>query len=349
MDLNKLCPEIPKVELHAHLNGSLSRATMLQLKRYYADVGITDTSDAFLDEFQIGAGDTRNLSDCFQVFNIAHRLTRTPEALAMATTLTLKEFQEDGCCYIELRSTPRETPFMTCRQYIETIAEAMRNNAHLPIKSRLIVSINRTSSIKEAESIAELAISFHKQYPDIIVGIELSGDPNVGRFEDFIPALTSARFAGLKVTLHCGEVCNPQEVMEMIQFKPDRIGHGVCIHPDFGGTEETWQALCKSQIPVEICLTSNINTKSTPDYNSHHFKEFYKANVPVIICTDDKGVFSTSLSQEYRICADVFDLQPAQLAKLALNAVDHIFAEEERKAIKEKILNFINKNSLENV
>ncbi|CAG4940242.1 unnamed protein product [Colias eurytheme] len=348
MDLNKLCPEMPKVELHAHLNGSLSRKTLLELKRCYADSGVSDTTNAFLDEFQIGAGDTRNLTDCFQVFNIAHSLTKTPETLSLATQLTLKEFQDDGCCYIELRSTPRETPFMTSKQYIETIADTMRNT-HLAIKSRLIVSINRSSTIKEADTIADLAISCNKQYPDVIVGIELSGNPSVGKFQDFAPALTKARNAGLNVTLHCGEVCNPTEVLEMLQFKPDRIGHGVCIHPDFGGTEETWQALCKSQIPVEICLTSNVNTKSTPDYNSHHFKELYNANVPVIICTDDKGVFSTSLSQEYRICADIFGLQPPQLAKLALNAVNYIFAVDERKSIVEKMMNFINKNSLENV
>ncbi|XP_047519254.1 adenosine deaminase-like protein [Pieris napi] len=347
MDFNKLCPEMPKVELHAHLNGSLSRSTLLELKRFNADNGVTDTSDAFLDEFQIGAGDTRNLSDCFQVFNIAHRLTRTPGSLALATTLTLKEFQDDGCCYIELRSTPKETPFMTSRQYIETVSETLRSNAHLPIKSRLIVSINRNSSIKEAEAISELTISCYKQYPDVIVGIELSGDPNIGQFEDFVPSLTKARCAGLKITLHCGEVCNPKEVLEMLKFRPDRIGHGVCIHPNFGGTQETWDALCKFQIPVEICLTSNVNTKSTLDYNSHHFKELYNANIPVIICTDDKGVFSTSLSQEYRICADVFGLQPPQLAKLAFNAVDYVFADEEKKSIKEKILNFINKNGLE--
>ncbi|VVC99722.1 unnamed protein product [Leptidea sinapis] len=62
-NLEILSRELPKVELHAHLNGSLSRSTMMQLKRYYADSGVSDQSDAFLDEFQIGAGDTRTLSE----------------------------------------------------------------------------------------------------------------------------------------------------------------------------------------------------------------------------------------------------------------------------------------------
>lgn len=74
-----------------------------------------------------------------------------------------------------------------------------RSNANLPIKSRLIVSINRNSTIKEAETISELAISCYKQYNNVIVGIELSGDPNRHQFKDFVPSLTRARCAGLKV------------------------------------------------------------------------------------------------------------------------------------------------------
>ncbi|XP_030037615.2 adenosine deaminase-like protein [Manduca sexta] len=347
MDLETFCRELPKVELHAHLNGSLSRSTMLQLKRYHADSGLADKTNAFFDEFQIGSGDTRNLSDCFQVFGIAHSLTSTPETLALATKLTLQEFQDDGCCYIELRSTPRDTQFMDKRQYIDTIVKAIQKSSiHLTMITRLIVSINRNSSLKDAEDISTIAIEFHKKYPDIVVGIELSGDPTVGNFKDFIPALSKAKNTGLKITLHCGEVCNPKEVLEMIMYKPDRIGHGTCIHPKYGGTDEAWKKLCELKIPVEVCLTSNVNTKSTSDYESHHFKDLYDADIPLIICTDDKGVFATSLSQEYRLCAETFKLTRSQLSRLALNACQYVFADDSRKKLNDKLLNFIDKNEL---
>ncbi|XP_004927971.1 adenosine deaminase-like protein [Bombyx mori] len=344
MDLNFFCKELPKIELHAHLNGSLSQATMLQLQRYYVDAGISDKTNTFLDEFQIGAGDTRNLSECFQVFSIAHSLTSTSEALVMATELTLQEFQEDGCCYIELRSTPRDTQYITKKQYIDSIIRAMEKpSINLSIISKLIISINRASQLQEVEEIADIAIERHKIHPDTVVGIELSGNPAVGNFGDFIPALNRARQSGLKVTLHCGEVCNPEEVLEMLNFKPERIGHGVCIHPKYGGTEETWIALCQSKIPVEVCLTSNVNTKITPDYESHHFKELIEAGLSVVLCTDDKGVFATSLSQEYRLCAESFALTRIQVAKLSLDAAQCIFSEANiRELIIGKILKFMN-------
>ncbi|XP_075972675.1 adenosine deaminase-like protein [Anticarsia gemmatalis] len=345
--LDSFCRELPKVELHAHLNGSLSRDTMLQLKRFHADSGLADQTNAFFDEFQVGAGDTRKLSDCFQVFSIAHTLTSTPETLALATTLTLQDFQDDGCCYLELRSTPRDTPHMTKVSYIETIIQTIQKSSrHLTMITRLIVSINRNSTCSEIDEITNLAIQYYKNYPDIVVGLEISGDPTVGSFQTFVPALNKARAAGLKISLHCGEVCNPQEVMDMLKFKPDRIGHGICIHPNYGGTDETWAKLCELKIPVEVCLTSNVNTKSSPDYDSHHFKHLYEAEIPVIICTDDKGVFSTSLSQEYRICAETFNLTPSKLARLSLNACQYIFADDTRKMLNDKLLNFINKNAL---
>ncbi|XP_023951072.2 adenosine deaminase-like protein isoform X2 [Bicyclus anynana] len=347
MNIDTFCRQLPKLELHAHLNGSLSRFTMLELQRYLADNGMADKSNVFLDEFQIGAGDTRNLSDCFQVFNIAHALTSTKKTLSMATALTIKEFEDDGCCYIELRSTPRTTPHMTMSEYVETIVQTMRKEtADMTIISCLIISINRSSTHEDANIIADVAIEYHTKYPDTVVGIELSGNPAVGKFQNFLPALDRARKAGLKVTLHCGEICNQQEVIEMLNFKPDRIGHGVCIHPLFGGNDATWELLCKSQIPVEICLTSNVNTKSTQDYNSHHFKELYNAKVPVVICTDDKGVFATSLSQEYRICAETFGIEQSKLARLSLSACNYIFAEDKRKILSDTMLNFINKYEL---
>lgn len=70
----------------------------------------------------------------------------------------------------------------------------------------------------------------------------------------------------LKVTLHCAEIRNPVEILQMLHFKPDRIGHGTCIHPKFGGTDDTWETLCKSGIPVGMGHEKCINYTSI-EYN----------------------------------------------------------------------------------
>lgn len=87
---------------------------LLVLQLIYDSIGVVSLYRIYFFHFS-----------CFQVFSIAHALTTTPEALSIATSLTLKEFKDDGCCYIELRSTPRDTPYMNKRQYIESIVMAM--------------------------------------------------------------------------------------------------------------------------------------------------------------------------------------------------------------------------------
>lgn len=112
----------------------------------------------------------------------------------------------------------------------------------------------------------------------------------------------------------------------MLAFRPDRFGHMCCL------TDELRQALLDSGVPLELCLTSNVLTSSCSGYDDHHFEDFYRAGHPVVLCTDDAGVFNTSLSREYALAAAAFGLSRGQLMALAVAAVDYTFASPENKA-----------------
>lgn len=348
MDLPTFCRELPKIELHAHLNGSLSENTLRELKTLHLANGEKDKTNVFIDDFHIKIGDSRSLSDCFRAFSIAHSLTNSVEAVRLATRLTLAEFEQDGCLYVELRSTPRATGLMSMEQYLDGIVEEVREcSRHLCLISKVIVSVDRRSDADRASKTIDLAIRAHKQYPDIVVGVDLSGDPTAGKFEDFSPLLEKARSAGLKVVVHAAEVVNPTEVEQILAFKPERLGHAICVHPTRGGTDAVWRTLLDSKIPVEICLTSNMKSMSVNSYRDHHFKDLYAAGHPLTLATDDKGVFSTSLSEEYSICGRTFHLTCSQLWRISLNTVDYCFANElVKKSLRDKLLNFKNKHAL---
>lgn len=113
----------------------------------------------------------------------------------------------------------------------------------------------------------------------------------------------------------------------MLDFWPQRIGHA-CF---FEG--EDWEKLKRLKIPVEICLTSNIRTNSISSLDVHHFADLYKANHPLVICTDDSGVFSTSVSKEYSLAASAFGLGKKEIFQLARDAIEFIFADDEIKKI----------------
>ncbi|KAK8629469.1 hypothetical protein V6N13_078310 [Hibiscus sabdariffa] len=108
----------------------------------------------------------------------------------------------------------------------------------------------------------------------------------------------------------------------MIEFLPHRIGHACCFDM------ENWRRLKSAKIPVEICLTSNIRTETISSIDIHHFVDLYKAKHPLALCTDDFGVFSTSLSGEYGLAASAFSLGKTEMFQLAENAIDFIFADD---------------------
>ncbi|KAK4755065.1 hypothetical protein SAY87_008822 [Trapa incisa] len=111
----------------------------------------------------------------------------------------------------------------------------------------------------------------------------------------------------------------------MLDFHPGRIGHACFLD------EEHWSTVKASKIPVEICLSSNIMTERIPSLDVHHFADLYNEKHPVVLCTDDPGVFSTSLSKEYSLAASTFGIGKKEMLLLAKDAVESIFSGEEVK------------------
>lgn len=216
---------------------------------------------------------------------MAHSVTINPYSVQAATESVIKDFASDNVIYLELRSTLRCEDGMTKAKYLDSIIAGIKNSKlHNPsITVKLIVSLNRKDSIQEAEENVDLAIEFSKLEPDIVVGIDLSGDPNQKSFTDYIRILNKARKEGLKLTVHFAEIPGDKEINNVINFQPDRLGHGTFVHPSTNGSLYNWTLLLESKIPVEICITSNLKCKTVDSVGNHQFKHLYNAGHPVIL------------------------------------------------------------------
>ncbi|XP_017754595.1 PREDICTED: adenosine deaminase-like protein [Eufriesea mexicana] len=337
MDLENFCQSLPKLELHAHLNGSLSIDT---LKKLYK---MQNPNSEGYENILMSIKDCSSLGECFKVFDIAHSLTVTPEAVFHSTYDTVKEFKDDNVIYLELRSTPRAVQGkMTKQEYVEAIIKAFEvcKIDYPSILIKLLISINRKQGYKAAQENIELAINFIKKYPQYIVGLDLSGDPMTG--SAFLELLQKARMAGLKIAAHCAEVPNETETIDIFEFKPDRFGHCTCVHPALQGSSKLFNLLLDSKIPVELCLTSNVQCKTVSTYESHQFKYLFEAGHPICLATDDKGVFHTTLSREYEIASLTFSLNRDQLIKLCMSTVEYAFATSEEKRVLLSTINNFN-------
>lgn len=337
---------LPKIELHAHLNGSLSRETIHKL----AEIKEKNSGEKYEipEGYKIDGYKLEELSECFKLFQVAYDLVDSKEALILATKAVIKEFSEDNVIYLELRSTPRATKDMTKMEYMTTVVETMIEcqNLYPIIIVKYLPSINRSHPIPVLEENMNLFLELKDKYPNIVLGVDMSGDPDPtkNKFSSLKHLFEKARNSGLKLALHCGEIEKEEENYEMLEFGMDRIGHGTFYSENY---KETWKLLLEKKIPIEICLTSNVLCGSVKSYEDHHFSKFFTMGYPVCICTDDFGVFDTSLSKEFKICAETFKLSQKDLVQLSLNAIDYTFANEaEKNVLREKIQKFCQENNL---
>lgn len=284
----------------------------------------------------IQSGQRRTLDECFQVFKVIHQLVDTEEDILMVAKDVIREFADDGVKYLELRSTPREekNTGLTKRRYVETIIEAIHQckNEGVDTEVRFLVAVDRRNGPQVAMDTVKLAEEFMLSTGGLVVGLDLSGDPTVGHGKDLLPALEKAKNCGLKLALHLSEVPSQLEESDLLlNIPPDRIGHGTFLHPEMGGSQSLVDKVRMNNIPLELCLTSNVKGQTVPTYSQHHFQYWYRLGHPSVICTDDKGVFCTDLSQEYQLVASTFGLDHEAMWMLSQRAIDCSFAPEPLK------------------
>ncbi|VAH42766.1 unnamed protein product [Triticum turgidum subsp. durum] len=302
----------------------------------------------------------RSLPECFRLFDLFHILTTDHDTVTRIAKEVVGDFAAENVVYLEIRTTPKnnEAKGMTKRSYMNAVVKGLksvedvdvvlfdsnlRNDEKLSstpmtdlggdrkrkrIYVRLLLSIDRRETTSAALDTVNLAMEMKDQG---VIGIDLSGNPVVGEWETYLPALEHAKELGIPTTIHCGEVWkhiqvpNRKEIQAMLDFCPQRLGHVCCLD------DEEWKKLKSSMIPVEICLTSNVMTGGAPSLELHHFADLYNAKHPLSICTDDSGLFSTSLSNEYYLVASTFGLSKTELFRLAQGAVELVFADDEVK------------------
>ena len=318
------------VELHAHVSGCVRASTLLELAR--ARGLETEAASALRDTAEDA------LMRCFEIFKIVHAVARGREAVRRLARECAEDFARDGAAYAELRTTPREDDEfgMTKRSHVEAVLRGIEDaggfgdgsDGRCVVRVLLSIDRGRDDTREKAMETVRLASEFRDRG---VVGVDLSGAPNKGHWDLYEDALLEARRLGLGVVLHCGEIADTlAEQRAMLDFRPDRLGHCVFTVRD----PELRERLIASKIPVELCLTSNLLTRSCESVETHHFGELFQAGANVVLCTDDTWVFNTSLSREYALAQKAFDLTSQDIRDLALRAMDFALCDE---AVKQNV------------
>jgi aminodeoxyfutalosine deaminase len=288
-------------ELHLHLEGTVDRETLMLL-----DPGLTiDAVDAAW-RFTDFAG----FLDCFKF--IASRL-RGPRDYALITRRMMESLSRQGITYAEVTLGAGVVLWrgFDFHSVWRAIREAQRQaNKEWPVEIWWNLDAIRQFGPDHVMEVARVAANY---VGDGAISFGIGGDEVGGPALPLRAAFKYARDAGLRLTAHAGETAGPESIRAALEIGAERIGHGIRAVDD----PDLMRRLREEQIPLEVCITSNVKTGAVASMGAHPVRRLFDAGVPLTLNTDDPGVFETDMAREFGLARDLFGFSEAELALVA--------------------------------
>lgn len=316
----KIVHQLPKVELHCHLDGSVPMETLKKLAEKQS------FDKALLDQV-IAPEKCHDLVDYLKGFDIIHQLMQTYEQLEESAYATVEAAAKENVRYIELRFAPllHTKADLTVPEIIAAVSEGIhRAMGEYPIIVNLLICGMRQHSNESNLSMLSEAIQTKE---DLMVGFDMAG-PEPDLANNHIEPLTAfAQENGLQITLHSGECGCAYNVVQAIHLGAKRIGHGIAIQKN-----EAAQTLCLEEgTVIEMCPTSNIQTDAVKDWENYPLLGFLEKGIKCCINTDNRTVSNTTLTREYMLLTEHFGINYKTMKKLNLNGLAGAFTTLEVK------------------
>ena len=326
-----LLKSLPKVLLHEHLDGTLRPSTIVELAHEtgYSQIP-TEDPDELAAWFQRGAN-KGNLAEYLQGFAHTTAVMQTEDALERVAYEQAEDLCRDGVVYFETRFAPvfHTRQGLTHQQVVAAVLKGLeRGRQDFGIQSRLIICAMRNMDV--SLEMAELAVDFRQRG---VVGFDLAGEEGGYPPKKHMEAFHFIQRENFNITIHAGEGYGKESIWQAIQYcGAHRIGHATRLIDDMTIVDgkvvklgELAQYVLDKRIPLEICLLSNVHTGATPSVAEHPFKVFYQQKFRTTLNTDNRLMSNTTLSREFEVAAESFDLSLDDFEKLTINAMKSAF------------------------
>ena len=302
-----------KVDLHLHLDGSLPLSAIPKLAKM-SGVSLPDTSWETMFSLPQGC---RSLVDYLKCFDVPGQLLQTEECISFACKQLLMELYADHVTLAEIRFAPQlhKKRGLSGPQIVQAAVDGMNKALACcdGMKAGLILCMMIGGSETENRETVELA---HQFLGKGVIALDVAGAEGMVPAEDFDPMFIRAKELGVPFTIHAGECGSFEHVNHALDLGAGRIGHGVAsIY-----SQETINRLVKTQVPLEICVTSNLQTLAVGEKEIHPVKKLLDLGVCVTINTDNMTVSGTTLSKEYELLIKEYGFTEEHLLKVQENA-----------------------------
>ena len=342
MKINRsLLQRLPKVELHCHLDGSLRIPTILDLAK--KDKVTLPTSDSDILSKLLVIGKTRgSLEDYIKRFDITLSVMQTPQSLSRTAYELIEDVAKENVRYIEIRYSPilHTEKGMTMGESVEAVRNGLkRGQKDFGVKSGIIVCGIRNISAAASLKLADLTVQYKNKG---VVGFDLAGAEENFPAKDHQEAFYMILNNNINATIHAGEAYGPSSIHQAIHHcGAHRIGHGTRLKEN----KDLMNYVNDHRITLEICLTSNWQTKSIRSLKYHPLKYYYDQGIRVTINTDNRLMSGTTLTKEFLLAHKLFGFKLHDFREMIIMAMKSAFIPyAERKILIRNIANELEQN-----
>ena len=314
---------LPKAELHLHLEGTIAPETLVTLsQRHDAHPLTLETAQAL---YQYA-----DFTGFLMAFKAVTERLRTPEDYELITYAMLRDLHQQGVVHAEVYVSVGVVYYWRKMEF-EPLFVGMergreRGEREFGISLLWVFDAVRHFGPEEAARVFRKAAEMRNHHPSI-VAIGIGGDERQTGANAFRDLYREARDNGLRLTAHAGEAVGAESIWSAINIGAERLGHALSAQHD----AELIDVLAKKQIPLEICITSNLRTGCCARLEEHPARQYFDSGLMVTLNSDDPAIFGSNLQEEYLLAHRSFGLTLEHLRELAGNSIEASFLPPSRK------------------
>lgn len=322
--------DLIKLDLHCHLDGSLNVDSVYEM---LAAQDICYDRAKLETKLKVNP-DCTSLTEYLEKFDLPLQCLQTVEGLKRAAHELIRDAAQEDVRYIEVRFAPMlsTNAGLNCKKVLESVVEGLESaGKQYGVYASAIVCAMRHHSFEQNMEMLYMAREF---LGNGVCALDLAGDESGFPTHLFRELFLEARRLEMPFTIHSGECGSVENVKEAIELGAKRLGHGIALQKSL-----ELQKLCaEKRIGIEMCPTSNLQTKAIRSFAEYPLGEFVKNGLLVSINTDNRTVSGTSITQEMQIVRDVLGLGGDVILQCTKNAIETAFASD---AVKHELYKMI--------
>ncbi len=312
---------LPKAELHCHLDGSMRVNTIIELAKEQKIKLPKEDPKSLKSYLEVGP-DCKSLEEYLRPFDVTCSVLQTKESLARATFELAEDCANENIRYLEIRFSPI-LHLKKGLKLTEVVNSVLSGKSEAEKKFDIIIGIVicglRHFDPQTSLTLAELCVAYKNTG---IVGFDLAGAEENFPAKDHKDAFYLIINNNINTTAHAGEAYGPESIHQALHYiNANRIGHGTRLREN----GDLLNYVNDHRIPLEMCITSNVQTKAVKNIKNHPIKFYFDFGVRVTLNTDNRLISKTTLTDEYMLAIKEFKFSPDELKYLILNGFKSAF------------------------